>query len=611
MANNIKGIQIEIGGNVGPLNKSLAEVNKSSRDIQKELREVDKLLKFNPKNTELLAQKQKLLGEQVSTTKEKLDKLKEAEKQVQEQFERGEISEQQYRAFQREIVETESKLKHYESQLKSVSDTKKSFGDRMDEVSNKLKAAGDKMTSVGKSMTKGITAPALAAGGAILALATKSGQAADRLLDLSDITGLTTDSIQEWQHVAVVAGVSTEAMTTAVEGLVRRIPQLESEGGKATEGLKKLGLSFDEIKDKSPDEQFDAIIYSLADMEDPLQRNAIGSQLFGGAWKDLAPILGNGTNNIKDMRKEAHELGNVLSNESLNDANDFRIEMDKMKESIKNAGLQIGADLAPILKDTLVPLIQEKLVPAVQGMIEKVREGIKWYQELSPPIQKAIKIIGGIVVVMGPVLVIFGTVTSFVATKLMPAFKLVGIAIGGISAPIAIAIGAVAGLIAIGVALWKNWDTVKEKAGALWSKIKEVFDKIKNFLKNIFNFKWELPKLKMPKISMEGKFSLVPPSVPKFSIKWNKEGGIFKNPTVLPTLAGLQGFAEPSTGGEVIMPLNRLPKLMAEAMDQVGSQGSDIIIENMTVRDDTDIEKIAQRLYQLQNNKRRGKGYAI
>src|SRR5690606_7912670 len=116
-----------------------------SRDIQRELRDVDRLLKFNPKNTELLAQKKKLLAKQVQNTKERLDKLRGAQDQVTEAFKKGEISEEQYRAFQREIVETESKLKHYESQLKQLDQTHQSFGEKVASAGKTVKELGDSM----------------------------------------------------------------------------------------------------------------------------------------------------------------------------------------------------------------------------------------------------------------------------------------------------------------------------------------------------------------------------------------------------------------------------------------------------------------------------------
>ncbi len=70
MANNIKGITIEIGGDTTKLDKALGGVNKNVKSTQAELREVEKLLKLDPKNTEALAQKQQLLTKAVGETKE-------------------------------------------------------------------------------------------------------------------------------------------------------------------------------------------------------------------------------------------------------------------------------------------------------------------------------------------------------------------------------------------------------------------------------------------------------------------------------------------------------------------------------------------------------------
>ena len=68
MANRIKGITIEIGGDTTGLKKALSDVDKSIRDTQSELKDVERLLKIDPKNTELLAQKQKLLTQAVADT---------------------------------------------------------------------------------------------------------------------------------------------------------------------------------------------------------------------------------------------------------------------------------------------------------------------------------------------------------------------------------------------------------------------------------------------------------------------------------------------------------------------------------------------------------------
>jgi len=159
LAQTIRGINVVIGSDTTGLAKALSDVNKHARDIQSELRQVERLLKFDPTNTELLAQKQKLLSDAVENTQEKLNRLRLVQEQVNEQFQRGEISEGQYRAFQREIAKTEQELKKLEKQLKSTSPEIQSLGKRLEEAGEKMKKAGEKITDVGKKLTIGVTAP--------------------------------------------------------------------------------------------------------------------------------------------------------------------------------------------------------------------------------------------------------------------------------------------------------------------------------------------------------------------------------------------------------------------------------------------------------------------
>ena len=116
----IKGITVEIGGDTQGLDKALKDVNKESSKLQRELNDVQRLLKFDPNNIELVAQRQRLLNDQITNTEKKLNKLKEAESQVQAQFERGDIGIEQYRAFQRELADTESYLRNTQNAINDL-----------------------------------------------------------------------------------------------------------------------------------------------------------------------------------------------------------------------------------------------------------------------------------------------------------------------------------------------------------------------------------------------------------------------------------------------------------------------------------------------------------
>lgn len=198
MTKKIKGITIEIGGDTTKLDKALGEVNSKSRDLQTELKGVNSLLKMDPSNVTLLKQKQDLLNQSIANTKEKLNTLKTAQIQVQEQFDKGEVTEEQYRDFQREIITTEQKLKKLE-------DAAKEFGSVMAQqisvAGQKVKDLGTKLEDVGKKTT--IISTTAAAG---LTAATKS--AAD-----------SESAINKYITAAGLAKEETEKYKTIMEEL--------------------------------------------------------------------------------------------------------------------------------------------------------------------------------------------------------------------------------------------------------------------------------------------------------------------------------------------------------------------------------------------------------
>ena len=84
--------------------------------------------------------------------------------------------------------------------------------------------------------------------------------------------------------------------------------------------------------------------------------------------------------------------------------------------------------------------------------------------------------------------------------------------------------------------------------------VKSAIDRIRSF----FNFSWSLPHLKLPHISISGKFSINPPSVPKFGISWYAKGGVFDKTTLFPWAGGIGGLGE--DGAEAVVPLEKNTK---------------------------------------------------
>ena len=228
MANSIKGITVEIGGNTAPLQSALKDVDKTSRDVQSELKEVNKQLKFDPSNTTLLTQKQTLLKESISSTKDRLKTLKDAEKDVQEQFKQGKVSEEQYRALQREIISTENKLKGLQDQagksnaaLSSISKVTGKVGSTATKIGKDIMPVSLGITALGAASIKAFDEVDSGAD-AVISKTGATGEAAKDLDKIyKEVASSVPDSFEEVSgavgNVNVRLGLTGDKLKTASE----------------------------------------------------------------------------------------------------------------------------------------------------------------------------------------------------------------------------------------------------------------------------------------------------------------------------------------------------------------------------------------------------------
>lgn len=239
------------------------------------------------------------------------------------------------------------------------------------------KVANSKLGNLTKNL-KSVAIPAAAAATALLAVGTAAfkladgaGRAADELLDLEQITGLSTTTLQEYRHVAAIAGVSFDQFTKGVATFERKLPELIDGTGRTTDMMERLGVSvFDgagnlrDMDDITPD-----ILVALSGMSNETERNAIAMQLFGRNAEAMLPIIALGADNMKAARDEAHDMGLVIGGESLQAANAFRVEVDTLKEQLGAMGTEIGIELIPMFQG---------MVETLQWMVPHVKTVIHW-----------------------------------------------------------------------------------------------------------------------------------------------------------------------------------------------------------------------------------------
>lgn len=249
----------------------------------------------------------------------------------------------------------------YESGLDQAESNGKGMG-------NKLKGAFGTAMKAGA----GLAAGAVAAGAAIYGMATKSAQTSDRIDKMSQKMGLSREAFQELDFVASQSGTSVESMRGGMKTLTSQMTAATKGTGDAAKMFEQLGISVTDSSGNMKDQEtmlFETIS-ALQNMEDGTEKAAIANKLLGKSGQELMPLLNSEAGSLDDMRQQAHDLGLVLSDETIDAGVKFTDTVDQVKRSLSAIGTQIGAEVMPIVQTALEFVLQH--MPEIQAVVSTV-----------------------------------------------------------------------------------------------------------------------------------------------------------------------------------------------------------------------------------------------
>lgn len=588
MANRIKGITVEIGGDTTGLDKALKSVNTSIRSTQSALKDVNRLLKLDPSNTELLSQKQKLLKDAIGATKEKLDSLKVAQEQAKQQLENGELGQDKYDALQREIVETEEELRR----LQQEAATTNTALSKIDVAGQKMETVGNSIAGAGKKMM-GVTTVIGGVGVAAVKTAADFDSAMSQVAAVSGATGKDFDALRnkaremgaktkfsateaaEAMNYMAMAGWKTEDMLDGIEGVMNLAAasgeDLATTSDIVTDALTAFGLSAKDsghfadilaaassnantnvsmmgetfkycapiagalgfsaedtaeaiglmanagIKSSQAGTALRTIMNNLAG-DVKISGKAIGDVTIAttnadGSMRDLSDILADcrtafsGLTESEKAQAAESLVGKNAMSGFLALMNAGEGDIEKLSSAIENCdgsaekmAMTMQDNLAgqlTILKSQLQELaisFGDILMPAIRSIVSKLQGFVDKLNGMDEGTKRTIVTIALLVASIGPLLIIIGTTISKIGVAMQGFVKLangvsklkvaiqggtgvlgkLGVALGGVSAPVLAVVAVIAVLVAAFVHLWKSNEGFRDAIIGTWNRIKDT-----------------------------------------------------------------------------------------------------------------------------------------
>lgn len=550
MADDLKrvGLVFKADGTVD-FKKSLDEVNSSIQENRSAFKLAQSQWDENTKTADKLRDKQEYLAKQ---TEDYSDKVKLLQRELDELENAEERNEAAINKKKNQLNQAKTSLNNYEKGLSKVEEELKSGTYKVEEYTKKIEDFSEKASKVGDGLSGVATAAAgVLTGTAALVPATEEYRKIMGSLEVSsELAGYTAEQTKEsYRQLYGVLGDDQSAATT-------------------TANLQALGLSQEQLN-----QIVNGTIGAWAKYGDSIPIDGLAEAInetvkvgtVTGTFADVLNWAGTSEDAFNEKlakcssdSERANLIMQELANQGLTQAG------EKWKENNQNLveGNQATADMQEAtaeLAETVAPLITE-LTELAAGLLGK-------FNDLPTSVQAVIGIALVLVAASSTLFSVIGKVSMGVSSL----SKFMGVAKTGMTAlwtvmkanPVGAVITIVTVLITLFVTLYNKCEWFRDGVNKIWNGIKTFLKGIKDWLVGIFKFEWKLPKIKLPHFSINGKFSLSPPSIPKIGVEWYSKGAILTRPTAF-DISGNNVKVGGEAGHEAVLPISLLKQYMRE-----------------------------------------------
>ncbi len=290
-------------------------------------------------------------------------------------------------------------------------------------VANTLGNGVKKAAKWGAAVVGGATAAATG----LTAMASKTAESADEVDKMSQKLGLSREAYQEWDYVLSQSGVDIDSMQSGLKTLTNKIDDAKNGSKSAQEMFSKLGISMDDLNSMSREDIFNTVVSSMQGMGDTAERAALANDLLGKSGQNLTPLFNSTAESTENLKNKAHELGMVMSDETVDAGVKFTDTVDTLKRSAGGLFNSLGGALLPIIQkvcDSLVaymPQIQQMIgqfTPILTSLFDTIMPVLANLGETLLPI--IMDLLGQLVPVIGQLLEIIAPIIVQIVEQLLP-----------------------------------------------------------------------------------------------------------------------------------------------------------------------------------------------
>lgn len=412
MAVPVANLKIKLDGEA-EYRAALSSIDKSFKELGSEMNLLSAKFSKNGDSMEALSAKSDVLSKKVETQQKRVDTLKKAVAEAQAIQEKAQktfdetastldAGSEEYKTMAAQVQKTadqtavwQTKLNNAEAELYKMKDalednssqlakTTEDLGDMgqkagdakretmglgstVDQLTSKLgfslpdglKNAMDGMEKVDLKAAAlvgtfaGVAAAIVGAEKKLASLTTEAGASAKELRVLSEVTGQSTDELQEFDYMSKFLGVSTDQLSDGLKEITNKMQEARDGSADAADAFNRLGIRVTDSRGELRDagEVFYEVIDALGDMKNQTERDATAMDLLSESARNFNPLITRGSEVMKAFAEEAHNTGYVLSEETLKtltQVDDAYQHMLLSQEASKN---QLAEEFAPYLTE--------------------------------------------------------------------------------------------------------------------------------------------------------------------------------------------------------------------------------------------------------------------